>query len=390
MLNERNILAPKIINKYIMRRIIFLTLGFFLLLASGCTSTKPDSVFSLQIKIQNPRVGKIILTQEEDISLKKSKFIDEIKPDSEGYFEQGFDLEPHIYTLDFYGEKKVSLAIDRGQNVLVEVDEEDLDNIKVSGSEDTVKLRSYEKFRKESLDRLVISVREKLKASGDTNNTDAEADGLAEIVNYEKHKTELNAFVKENLADSIALYATSLRWEGDDNLPLFENLVSSFKKKHGDLQITKRLKEKIELLKATSVGGKAPPIEMPDKDGNPTKLEPSKAKYTLIDFWASWCGPCRRESKKIANLFKKYDASDFSIYSVSLDDDREKWLEATEKDGRTWESVSSLKGMETAAAFDYAVTAIPAKFLIDTEGKIVAKNLHGTELEEKLKELLSR
>ncbi len=373
-----------------MRKIIFLTLVVSLFLASACTSSKVAPVFTLGIKVKNPRSGKILLTQEEDISRKKTKFIDEINLDANGNFKQGFDLQPHIYTLDFYGEKKMSLAIDKGQNVLVEADGEDLENIKISGSEDTAKLQSYEKFRKESLDRLVISVREKLKASGDTNNADAEADGLAEVVNYEKHKTELNEFVKENLGDSIALYPTSLRWDGDDNLPLFETLVSSFKKKHGDIQITKRLDEKIALLKATSVGGNASAIEMPDKDGNPIKLESAKAKYTLIDFWASWCGPCRRESKKIANLYEKYDAGDFAIYSISLDDDREKWLEAAEKDGRIWTSVSTLKGLETTAAFDYAVTAIPAKFLIDTEGKIVAKNLHGTALEEKLKELLSR
>lgn len=372
------------------RRTGFLLIVLAVALTLACTAEKEPVTFSILGNVKNPRAGKIVLTQNEDINKKKVKYITEIKLDADGKFHEEFDLEPHIYTLDFYGEKKVTLAIDKGQTISIEADGNDLSNVKVSGSADTAKLEAYEKFRMESLNRLVISVRDRLKATGDYNNTGAEKAGADEIENYEKHKDELNDFVSEKMGDSIAIYSTSLRWDGEKNFSLFEGLASNFEKKHGDIEIAKRLKEKIVLLKATSVGGKSATIEMTDKDGKLIAMDPSKAKYTLVDFWASWCGPCRRESKTLASLYKKYNDKGFEVYSVSLDDDREKWLEASEKDERVWTNVSTLKAFETPAAFEYSVTALPAKFLIDSEGIIIAKDLHGTKLEETLIKLLSK
>jgi len=367
-----------------MHKLTFSFLVISLLFAFGCSTQKKAPAFAISGEIKNARTGKIILTQEEDINRKKVKFIEEVKPDKDGKFKLELNLEPHIYSLNFYDEKKLVLAIDKGQEIKIKADGNDLDNIIISGSEDTEKLQAYEAFRAESLERLVKSVRKKIKDAGQEFDPNAVEAGQEEIESYEKHKGELNDFVSKKMGDSIAIYPTTLRWDGEKNLSLFEGLASNFEKKHGDIAITKRIKEKVALLKATSIGGKAASIEMPDKDGTLAKLDPSKKKYTLVDFWASWCGPCRRESKTIASLYEKYKSDGFEIYSVSLDDDRAKWLEASEKDKRIWTNVSSLKAFETPAAFEYAVTALPAKFLIDSEGKIVAINLHGKELEKKI------
>ncbi|NNE98301.1 MAG: AhpC/TSA family protein [Pyrinomonadaceae bacterium] len=370
-----------------MRKLILFIVIISVVFSIGCTTQEEPSAFTISGQIKNARTGKIILTREEDINRKKVKFIEEIKPDKDGRFKLDLNLEPHIYTLNFYNEKKLMLAIDKGQNIEIEADGDDLNNIKVSGSVDTEKLKAYEKYRKESLSRLVISVRDKLKATDDYNSTDSETAGLAEIENYEKHKTELNDFITEKMGDSIAIYPTTLRWDGEKNFSLFEAWANNFEKKHGNIEITKRIKEKVALLKATGIGGKAAEIEMPDKDGRLFKLEPSEAEYTLIDFWASWCGPCRRESKTIGALYEKYKSRGFEIYGVSLDDDKEKWLAALEIDKRIWTNVSTLKGFNTPAAHDYGVTALPAKFLIDSNGKIIAKNLSGKELKEKIDDL---
>lgn len=372
-----------------MNRTLFLFAIISVAIAAGCSKSE-KSTFSITGHIKNPRNGKIILMQEEDINRKKRKFIDELKPDTDGNFNFTSDLEPHIYTIDLYGETKITLAIDKGQNIVIEADGNDLSNINISGSEDTAKLQAYEKLRKESLERLVISFRNKLKATGDYNNTESEREGTDEVTNYEKHKAELNDFIKTKMGDSVAIYATSLRWDGEKNLTFFQSLASAFEKKHGNLEVTKRINEKIALLKRTGVGGKVLAIDLPDKDGKNIRFDPSGAKYTLIDFWASWCGPCRRESKIVADLYEKYRSKGFKIYGVSLDDDRDKWLRAIEKDNRIWTNVSSLQGFETPATFDYAVTALPAKFLIDSKGKIIAKNLHGKELEEKINSLYGK
>lgn len=213
--------------------------------------------------------------------------------------------------------------------------------------------------------------------------------GKAEIDNYDKHKDELIEFVKEKMGTTIAVYATSLRWDGEKNIPVLESVASDFEKKHPDLEITKKINEKVKILKNTSIGGTVPNINLPDKTGQETTLFPLKGKYTLIDFWASWCSPCRRESKTIAALYEKFHDKGFEIYGVSLDDEKDLWLNAIEKDKRNWTNVSSLQGFETPITFDYAVTALPAKFIVDENGNIIAKNLHGKELQEKVESLFT-
>lgn len=377
-------------------KIISLTLFLFLVLSFGCSQTsemETSPTFTISGQIKNPQTGQVILIQEEDINRKKSRPIGEIKLDANGNFNADFDLEPHIYTIDFYGKKKVTLAIDKGQKINIKADGSDLENIEITGSEDTKLLQDYEEVRNESLERLVKRVRAKIseleKQNDPANSAEIKKLGVAEIENYEKHKAELNDFIENKMGTSIAVYPTSLRWDGDENIPLFEGIANDFAIAHPDLEISKRLKEKVEALKNTSVGGKVAEIKMPDKDGKEVALSSIEGKYILIDFWASWCGPCRRESKIVADLYEKYQDKGFEIYGVSLDSEKDKWLKAIEQDERNWTNVSTLQGFETPATFEYAVTALPAKFIVDADGKIIAKNLHGKELEEKVKSLFA-
>jgi len=108
----------------------------------------------------------------------------------------------------------------------------------------------------------------------------------------------------------------------------------------------------------------------------------------LIDFWASWCGPCRAENPNVVAAFKKFNKKGFEVFGVSLDDNKEKWLEAIKKDGLTWKHVSDLKGWGNAVAKQYGVSSIPHSVLVDKEGIIIAKNLRGEELIKKLEEVL--
>ena len=372
---------------------ISLILIFLLSVAfAACTQTEKPA-FSISGNIKNFSNGKLILTQEEDINRKQNRVIGEIPVDENGNFEMDFDLEPHIYTLNFDDKKKVMLAIDKNQQIVVGGDAKDWSTVKISGSADTEKLEEYEAFRKKSLDSLVNSVRDKIKTLKEKNDPANDAEiaklGELEIENYDKHKAELIEFVKNEMGASIAVYPTSLRWDGDQNVPVLENIANEFEKAHPRLAVTGKLMEKVKVLKNTSVGGTVPEINLPDKDGKTIKFDNSKAKYTLIDFWASWCPPCRRESKTLAGLYKKYNQKGFEIYGVSLDENRDDWLNAIAMDERTWANVSTLQGFETPATFDYAVTSLPAKFIVDTNGKIIAKNLHGEELREKIESLFN-
>jgi peroxiredoxin len=153
-----------------------------------------------------------------------------------------------------------------------------------------------------------------------------------------------------------------------------------------------RIADKIKQLERVAVGATAPDFTQATPGGQPLTLSSLRGKYVLIDFWASWCGPCRRENPNVVAAYNKFKDKGFTILGVSLDKDtgREAWLKAIEKDGLAWNQVSDLKYWQNAAAKDYGVQAIPQNFLIDPSGKIVATNLRGEKLQETLSQLLSQ
>lgn len=136
-------------------------------------------------------------------------------------------------------------------------------------------------------------------------------------------------------------------------------------------------------------GDAVPDITLPDPNGKSRSLSSLKGKFVLIDFWASWCGPCRAENPNIVAAYKKHKSKSFAIYSVSLDTEKDRWLNAIKKDQLYWpDHVSELKGWESAICQVYGIRSIPQNFLIDTAGKVIASNLRGAELDRKLSEVL--
>ena len=137
-------------------------------------------------------------------------------------------------------------------------------------------------------------------------------------------------------------------------------------------------------------GMEAPEIEMADRDGNIRKLSSLRGKVVLIDFWASWCRPCRMENPNVVRLYRLYHFKGFEVFSVSLDNNRDAWLKAIEDDHLTWPNhVSDLRGWSSAAGRLYGIQSIPATVLIDRNGKVLARNLRGQDLENKLKEIFA-
>jgi peroxiredoxin len=139
-----------------------------------------------------------------------------------------------------------------------------------------------------------------------------------------------------------------------------------------------------------NIGQQAPDISLPDPEGNIKTLSSLRGKHVLLDFWASWCGPCRFENPNVVRLYQKYQDKNFTVLSVSLDSDMKSWLRAIEADGMEWNHVSDLKKWESSVIPVYHLDAIPMTYLLDDKGIIIAKNLRGPDLEKKLAEILGK
>lgn len=152
----------------------------------------------------------------------------------------------------------------------------------------------------------------------------------------------------------------------------------------------KKALERLELASKTAVGQTAPAFAQNDPDGNPVSLSSLKGQYVLIDFWASWCGPCRAENPHIKAAYEKFKDHNFEILAVSLDRSKDAWLKAIKDDGLPWIHVSDLKYWQNEVGVLYNVRAVPQNFLVDPNGIIIARNLRGKDLEKKLGEILAQ
>jgi len=204
-------------------------------------------------------------------------------------------------------------------------------------------------------------------------------------------KNYMSAYASENPKSYVSLLLLS-QMVGDPDE--FESVKTSFEALSNEIKTTKvgkELEQKIQSLLAVSVGQIAPDFSAPNPQGQMVSLKKSLGKVTLIDFWASWCGPCRMENPNVVAMYNEFHKKGLNIIGVSLDREgqKDKWLEAIETDKLTWIHVSNLKFWQDPIAVQYGIQSIPATLLLDAEGKIIAKNLRGNELREKVAELLS-
>ncbi len=224
----------------------------------------------------------------------------------------------------------------------------------------------------------------KKKDQAGMDRIEAEFDKLTASKNVKNKQ-----FLAENPSSPIAMFIFR-QWAGYDiNADEAEPIFLTLSEKLRSGPAGKEMAEKIEIAKKTGVGRMAMDFTQNDTLGNPVSLSSFKGKHVLIDFWASWCGPCRQENPNVVKAFNNYKDKGFTVLGVSLDQPnaKDKWMKAIHDDKLTWTQVSDLKYWKNEVAVQYGIQAIPQNYLIDPQGKIIGKNLRGEALNKKLEEI---
>ncbi|WP_223550435.1 TlpA disulfide reductase family protein [Aestuariivivens sp. NBU2969] len=311
---------------------------------------------------------------------------------------QGKRDEPSLELLTINGYKGFLPVIVENGEIYIYIEKDSLLTSKISGTANNEAYQRYFKNENSLKDKLKTLTSNYQKATA-SNSGDQKAI-LKEITQTRETLNELPiTYINQNkdafltvLILNQAIKNRQLKFEQIESIynSLSQELkISSYGNKTGAYITTQKQIMKAE--KTTQIGNVAPNFSAPNPEGKTLALNNIKGEITIIDFWASWCGPCRRENPKVVKLYEAYHKKGLEIIGVSLDREgqKDRWLKAIEDDQLTWHHVSNLKFWQDPIAKLYNVRSIPATFILDAEGKIIAKNLRGQALEKKIAELLN-
>ena len=381
-----------------MKKLLFLFVSMMMIMTS-CNSAGDGNKYTLDGSIKNGSNKTIYL---EKLSMTKVTVIDTAQIDGSGNFHLSSATEKGFYRLRI-DNTHIWLMLLENKTYKAELNFDDMLNYKIKGTplndefEDGVKYVTEAQMKLQSLKTNFQQQQNQGVAMEILQKQAAEIEQTQQ--KFEDEVKKRGAAAKDPL---LALYFTSfLRMDkyGAENKQVLDRLQKEIPTSTYTQEMTQQYATMSQQIKAqemaknaesvTAVGSVAPDMTFNSPDGKPLKLSDLRGQIVLIDFWASWCRPCRMENPNVVAAYKKFKDKGFTIYSVSLDQDGSRWKDAIAQDGLIWPNhVSDLKGWQSEAAKLYGVQGIPAQFLLDKDGKIIAKNLRGEDLEKKLAELL--
>ncbi|WP_422356605.1 redoxin domain-containing protein [Roseivirga pacifica] len=365
----------------------FFAFAIIVSVLASCAGSKNDSTVKITGTIENaiPQ-GEVILEKFQ---------IGEVTPvftaysDHNGNFEIETTIDgPGFYRLNIYGKQFETLILD-GEDLKVEATGEVDGPINVTGSDDMQYINELYDYlggyqeKVQDFNQRYIQARN----SGDTQLVeDLTTEGLAMEAEKVKRLKEMAWNYESSL---VSLLITDFIPNKTDEFLFLDSLSQKLQKELPSSKDVQFFSTQLENFRpAINVGDIAMDITLPNPDGEMMSLSDLRGKYVLLDFWAAWCGPCRRENPNVVNLYNKYKEDGFTVFSVSLDRGKDKWVEAIEKDGLVWPNhVSDLKYFQSEAAIQYKINAIPFALLLDPEGRVIGKNLRGQFLRDKLESI---
>jgi peroxiredoxin len=377
---------------------LFITVS---VLIFSCNNKSKDQ-FTINGKIENAKDQKVYLEQlffnEKDIAvldtaeIKNGKFVLTAKSEEEGLY-------------------RIRLEQDNNASYLIINDQPEIDfSAKIgNGSDDNFKDLKVETPGNKALKTLIVGLMEnvaKLEKNAAVLDSleNMGSDSLLAIETVKQAKLNegltnfLDGYVFKSEDPIVTIFAMANAPTEDKSVieKRVNHLTKKFPKHKGVQDIilaynkflTEMNKPKPAQPEKPVVGNFAPDFTMNDTEGNPVSLSQFKGQYVLVDFWASWCGPCRGENPNVVAAYKKYKNKNFTVLGVSLDEDKDAWMNAIQKDGLTWKHISDLKGWQSAVVPVYGIEGIPYNVLLDPEGKILATELRDKELDAFLSKTL--